>query len=168
MYGRLLAFVIGVGLLAGLVVPSQQPTVSPAYVADPVPPPKPVRPKPKPLDTIIERSSSGHFETEALVNGQTARFVIDTGASTIVLTKADATRAGIPFRPDLFKVVGRGASGELRGQEVIIRQLSVGPRVAYDQRALVLDDGLEISLLGQSFLGQIGTVTITADRMTLR
>jgi aspartyl protease family protein len=165
MYGRILAVLIGVGMLVALVVPDNGAADIPVPVR---PLPIPPKARPKPLDTVIERAPGGHFETEVLVNGQSVRAIVDTGASTIVLTTADATRAGISFRPDLFTVVGRGASGAVLGQEVVIRQIAVGQRTAFEQRALVVAEGLDVSLLGQSFLAQFGSVTITGDRMTLR
>ena len=119
-------------------------------------------------DHVIEKAPNGHFYVEAMVNGQLIRFVVDTGATTVALTKADAQRAGIAFSTDLFSVIGRGASGDVRGEDVAIHRIAIGQKEAFDVSGVVLDDGLDTSLLGQSFLSQLGSLTISGDRMVLR
>src|ERR671913_1996463 len=61
--------------------------------------------------TELERSSSGHFYTHAKVNGQLVRFLVDTGATGVALTVADAERVGIDVNPASFEIVGEGAAG---------------------------------------------------------
>ena len=119
------------------------------------------------VPTRIERSASGHFLTVANVNDEPIRFVVDTGADTVALTLADARRAHVIFDPDQFQVVGKGAAGAVRGQEVRIADLALDGKHATDVRAVVLEDS-DMSLLGQTFLRHIGTVTISDDTMTLQ
>ncbi len=120
------------------------------------------------LDTVLDRQSDGHFYADAMVNDNALRFVVDTGASVVALTKDDARAAGIAFNPSRFTVVARGASGNVRGQQVIVHHLSIGQKEAWDVEAVVVDDGLDVSLLGQTYLSQIGSVSIANDKMTLR
>ncbi len=171
MFGRLLAVMIFVGLAIGFIVPmgdAPQPQhVSQIAAITPLKHVAAVK-HPKPVETIIVRASDGHFYVDADVNGQLVHFVVDTGASMIALTKADALHAGISFNPGQFTIIGRGASGDVRGEEVNINRIAVDQHEAFDQRAVVLDDGLDVSLLGQSFLSKIGKVEIEGDRMTLR
>ncbi len=168
MFGRLLALMIVTGLAIGFVVPMGQAPVQRGPVeAAVMTPAKPAK-REKPVETVLNRAGNGHFYVDAEVNGQLVHFIVDTGASTIVLTKADAQHAAIPFTPGQFTVVGRGASGDVLGQEVKIGHIAVDQKEAYDQRAVVVDDGLDVSLLGQSFLSRIGTVVIDGDRMILR
>ena len=127
------------------------------------------RHKPEPrVDTVINRSDDGHFYVDAEVNGQLVHFVVDTGATSVALTLADAQRVGIPVSPERFEVVGRGASGDVRGQEININRIAIDQKEVYDAHGLVLDTGLDVSLLGQSFLSKVGTVLIEGDQMTLR
>ncbi len=120
------------------------------------------------LDTVLDRKDDGHFYVDALVNDNAIHFVVDTGASVVALTQEDARAAGIRFDPSRFQVVARGASGDVRGQQVTVHHLSIGQKEGWDVEAVVVADGLDVSLLGQSFLGQIGSVSIANDKMTLR
>ncbi len=120
------------------------------------------------LDTVLDRKADGHFYVDAMVNDNAIHFVVDTGASVVALTKDDARAAGIDFNPARFTVVARGASGDVRGQQVTVHHLAIGQKEAWDVEAVVVDDGLDVSLLGQSFLGEIGSVSIANDKMTLR
>lgn len=119
-------------------------------------------------ETVLERQPDGHFYADAQVNGRTIRFMIDTGATSVALTRDDAARAGVDFDPSRFDVVGTGASGPVRGQRVRIADLRLDLKQAANVDAAVLDDGLSVSLLGQSFLSRLATVQIERDRMILR
>ena len=164
MLGRIVMFAIGVALIAVFAFPAETPAPPPGQKAEVAPPKTPSQP----FETILKRDASGHFIADADVDGHKVRFVVDTGAAIVALTKADATRAGLAFSPDKFKVVGRGASGDVRGQEIRIARIAIDGKEARNVRAVVLDEGLDISLLGQNFLSKIGTVTIDGDRMVLK
>jgi len=113
----------------------------------------------------LERAPDGHFYAEAQVNGARIRFMVDTGASIVVLTPADAQRAAISLPSE--RMTARGAGGEIEVIPVSIERIAVGPLEARNVRAAVADQ-VHVSLLGQSFLSQIGTVEISGDRMVLR
>lgn len=117
--------------------------------------------------TTLTRQSNGHFFAKALVNGQSVDFLIDTGASGVALTEADARRIGIPLDPANYGVIGSGASGEVRGQFVTLGSVSLdGKRVEQIPGAVL--EGSEVSLLGQSFLSRMGHIEIVGDRMVIR
>ena len=120
-----------------------------------------------PRKTTLYRDVSGHFLTDAMVDGRAVRFMVDTGATSVVLTMADAQRAGIPFDPATFTVIGRGVSGDVRGTMIKLQSLTIGDHEVRDVEAAIVADGLDISLLGQSWLSKIGTVQISGDVMTL-
>ncbi|MDB5714650.1 MAG: aspartyl protease [Sphingomonadales bacterium] len=122
----------------------------------------------KSIDTVLQRHSDGHFYADVMVNDHVVHFLVDTGASSIALTQDDARTAGVDFNPASFEVVGRGASGDVEGQHVNIHHVAMGQKEAWDLKSVVLKDGLGTSLLGQSFLEQIGSVSINRDEMTLR
>ena len=117
--------------------------------------------------TTLERGANGHFFADAQVNGTTVHFLIDTGASGVALTADDARRAGLQFSSQEFSPVGSGASGEVRGKLVSLDSVSLGGRSVDNVSGVILEGG-EMSLLGQSFLSQMGTIEISGDRMTIR
>jgi aspartyl protease family protein len=165
MFAKFVIGTIGVGIAVGLMVPapSVQPTVEPAVaVAKPVLAPEPA------IDKVIERSDDGHFYVDAEVNGQLVHFLVDTGASSVVLTMADAKHVGLPFSEGQFSVIARGASGDVSGQIMKIGRVAIGRKEAFDVEGAVVAQGLDVSLLGQSFLSRIGTLVIDGDRMILR
>ncbi|HYG28865.1 MAG TPA: TIGR02281 family clan AA aspartic protease [Allosphingosinicella sp.] len=156
--------VVGVGI--GALMPSGTPNS--ARSAEPedsaaalVSPTEPLR------ELVINRRSDGHFYTAGLVNGREARFLIDTGATHIALTMDDAKELGIDVDPSQFEFVGEGAGGAVRGQVVMLDRVSIGGRVVTNAPAMVLE-GLNVNLLGQSVLSQIGTLEITRDRLVVR
>jgi aspartyl protease family protein len=113
----------------------------------------------------LVRDQNGHFYAEAQVNGARIRFLIDTGASIVALTRDDAQRAGISFGSERAKAIG--ADGEVEVIPVTIDRIAVGPIEAREVRGAVADN-LPVSLLGQSFLSRVGSVEIRGDRMVLR
>lgn len=113
----------------------------------------------------LERAGDGHFYAEAQVNGARILFMVDTGASIVALTPADAQRAGIALPSERTRVMGAG--GEIEVIPVSIDRIAIGPLAARQVRGAVAER-LTVSLLGQSFLSQVGSVEIRGDRMILR
>jgi aspartyl protease family protein len=120
----------------------------------------------RPRPTVLEREDNGHFFTVADINGEPIRMVVDTGATSIALTMEDAKRIGVDFDPNQFDVVGTGASGDIRGQEVLLDDVVLDGKRVSGIHALVLD-GLTISLLGQNYLRHYD-ISITGDSMTIK
>jgi aspartyl protease family protein len=114
------------------------------------------------------RAPDGHFYADVRINGATSRMLIDTGASQVVLTRADAQRAGIQARPGEFTAIAQTAGGEIALKPVTIDRLALGPVDSRDVPALVAEADLPVSLLGQSFLERVGTVEISGDELRLR
>lgn len=117
--------------------------------------------------TTLDRAADGHFYANAQVNGMPVRFLVDTGASGVALSAADAQRVGLSFLSSEFVAVGRGASGEVRGKLVTLDRVTLGGKSVDNVSGAILE-GSEMSLLGQSFLGRMGTIEITGDRMVIR
>ena len=113
----------------------------------------------------LTRAADGHFYADAMVNGARIHFLIDTGASIVALTPADAQRAGIALPAE--RATAQGAGGAIEVAPVIIERIAIGPLEARNVPGAVATQ-LPISLLGQSFLTQVGRVEISGDRMTLR
>jgi len=113
----------------------------------------------------LVREPDGHFYADAQVNGAQVRFMIDTGASFVALTREDAQRAGIPLNGERSTAMGVG--GAVQVSPVTIERIAIGSLAATQVQGAVADD-LNVSLLGQSFLAQVGSVEIRDDRMVLR
>ena len=113
----------------------------------------------------LTRAPDGHFYAEADVNGAQIRFLVDTGASFVALTPADAQRAGISH--GWTRAEAMGAGGRLEVSPVTIDRMSLGSVSVSRVSGAVIDD-LPVSLLGQSFLSQVGSVEIQGDRMVMR
>ena len=169
---RLLYLAVGLGLLAALVAPGhRQPDPAPPQTASTVtvaaPVAEPSATVPAFGETEIRRDDNGHFTVDARVNGQTTRFLVDTGADSIALTVDEARRLGLYVDPNGFTPVAIGASGEVRGQRVELAEIEVAGRRIEHPEALVLE-GLPTNLLGQSVLQKLGGVELSGDRMVLR
>jgi aspartyl protease family protein len=115
----------------------------------------------------LTRAQNGHFYADVDVNGTSVEFMIDTGATGIAMTEADARRAGVLLDPSGGGVVGEGAGGALTGQFVKLDRVRLGGRTVEGMQAAVVD-GASTNLLGQSFLSQFPEVTVRGDVMTLR
>jgi aspartyl protease family protein len=169
-----LTSVIVIGAGFGLLLPAERADpAAPQPVAQlSVSAPAPAAPAAKPAaqwraETRLTPGPGGHFHTSALVNGQSVDFIVDTGATTVALTIADARRIGLPVDPSTFTEVGMGAGGPVRGQEVTIDSVSLDGREVRTLRGVVLE-GLQGSLLGQSYLTRIGEVRMSGGVMILR
>lgn len=114
------------------------------------------------------RAADGHFYADARVNGAEIRMLIDTGASSVVLSRRDAQRAGIQARSGEFTVIGSTAGGEIALKPVTIDRMALGAVSSRNVPAVVAERELQVSLLGQSFLERVGNVEIDGDEMRLR
>ncbi len=171
-----LILVVAVGLGIGLLLPREQAVVAVPTPAEEAPVKTvrtPARATPAAAsagwggETRLRPAPNGHFFATAQVNGQPIRFIVDTGATTVALTVDDARRAGIAVDPSRFEVVGTGASGPVRGHPVTIQTISLDGKEARSLNGAVLE-GLEVSLLGQTFLSRFDEVRISGGEMILR
>ena len=112
-------------------------------------------------------SADGHYYLTADVNGAFIDFVVDTGATDIVLSEADARRAG--FTPSELDYIGRAqtANGEVRIAPVRIDRFAVGGIEDVGVRAVVNEGDLDGSLLGMSYLQRFNSVEISGGRLVL-
>ena len=117
---------------------------------------------------VFARANDGHFHAEALVDGTRIDFLIDTGASGIVLSPADARRLG--FNPDQldYSVWTSTANGEGRAAKVTLGSVELGRIRRADMPALVNQADMGGSLLGMKFLDSLGGFTVEGDKLVLR
>ena len=116
----------------------------------------------------IAKSGDGHYWAEAEVNDRRVRFLVDTGASAVALTIADAKRLGFePAKLDYTYEVTT-ASGPARAAAVKLERVSVSGAVVRDVDALVIEKGLDTSLLGMTYLGRLSRFEATRTALILR
>ena len=115
----------------------------------------------------VPRSPDGHYYLQTQVNGAPIRFVLDTGASMIVLTKEDATRAGL--NPDGLSYYSRAmtANGEVRTAPVKLESVTLGGFSDENVTALVNEGEMNDSLMGMDYLQRWGKIEIAAGTLTL-
>ena len=170
-FGPFIAVTIGAGLLVGWLAPSGPIAVeSPAASRE--------EQAAAQLDMlqqdqwnagemVLPRADDGHFYADVIVDGGSANMMVDTGASIVALTAGDADVAGVRWSEDQVQPVARGASGTVYGVPVTLGRVQVGDLEAQQVEAVVIPEGLDVSLLGQSFLSKIQRVEIEQDRMLL-
>jgi aspartyl protease family protein len=121
----------------------------------------------------LQRARDGHFHMEAEVTGpeggppQTIRFIVDTGATELVLSRGDAERLGYDLGELAFLGSARTANGVVRTAIVRLDRVEVGERSDRNVRALVNEGELEVSLLGMGYLDRFARIEMTRDRLRL-
>jgi aspartyl protease family protein len=122
-----------------------------------------------PVEVKIRKRLDGHFTVKAEVNGAVTTMIVDTGASTIVLSPEDAKKAGIDVSRLNFTVPVITANGRTVAAKVRLNTVAVGPLQREDVDALVAEPkALNESLLGMSFLGRLRSYEFSGDFLTLR
>lgn len=121
------------------------------------------------LRVSIGKASSGHFEADGVVNGAGVSFLVDTGASSVVLTMEAAKAAGI--QPDglSFTFPVSTANGMAFAAKVTLNEVRIGEIARNNVSAMVAEQGkLEQSLLGMSFLSTLSAYAVQQDQMILQ
>ncbi|WP_292080424.1 MULTISPECIES: retropepsin-like aspartic protease family protein [Brevundimonas] len=119
-------------------------------------------------DAQVVKGRDGHYWAEANIDGKAVRVLVDTGASVVALTRADALRLGVDPEPEAFTGRVQTASGVVRAAPVQLKTISVAGARVDRVEALVVEQGLEYSLLGMSYLGQLSAFSATPAGLTLR
>lgn len=115
----------------------------------------------------VAASDDGHYYLTAEVNGARVLFVVDTGASQIVLTARDAERAGLDPAGLGYFGSAQTANGMVRTAPVRLERFTLGPFEDRNLPAVVNAGDLDTSLLGMSYLGRFRTLAISGDRLHL-
>jgi aspartyl protease family protein len=104
----------------------------------------------------IQRGSNGHFNVQAEVDGRRMDFLIDTGASSIVLRESDAARLGIHPSRNEYSGTAATANGTVRVAPVELNRVDIGSLTVRNVRAIIIpDEALGQNLLGMSFLSRV-------------
>ena len=102
----------------------------------------------------LAADSRGHFVTEGAVNGSSVRFLVDTGATSIALPARDAERLGIDYRKGR-RAITQTANGPVNVYRVNLTTVRLGDIELQAVDAVVIEQGLDIALLGMSFLNRV-------------
>ncbi len=119
---------------------------------------------------MVARSGDNHFRVTARVDGTNIDFLVDTGASTIVLTYDDARAAGIDAGSLVFSIPVATANGTALVAPVKLGRIHLGDTIsATDVPAFVAaKKALNTSLLGMTFLSSLSSWEMRGDRLILR
>lgn len=117
---------------------------------------------------VVRAGPGGHFSIDARVNGRPVRFLIDTGATDIVLSPADARRIGFDLGRLRYTRAYRTANGMVSGAPVILNDLTIGPLRFSRLAASVNGAPMRGSLLGISFLKRFRSYEVKDNTLTLR
>jgi aspartyl protease family protein len=139
---------------------AQAAVMQPAY--------QPREPSTSGRNLMLESDRQGHFQVEARVDGRFIDFVVDTGASLVVLRESSAAMAGIRPQPRDYTAIAVTANGKIKAAPAKIDRIEIGGITVYDVPAMVLpDEALAKNLLGVSFLSRLRRYEYANGRLLL-
>ncbi len=116
----------------------------------------------------VPRAPDGHYYLDLEIDGTSVRFVIDTGASDVVLTKDDAKRIGIDVENLFYGDIANTANGEVRTARVRLQNVRLGEIVDLTVGASVNEGEMGTSLLGMTYLQRYSKIELGGGKMVLR
>jgi aspartyl protease family protein len=117
----------------------------------------------------LRPDAGGQYHADVEIEGQRIPMLVDTGATLVSLTYADASRLGVAPAPADYKVDVHTANGVAKAARVSLREVRVGTLQVRDVQALVMPrDVRGTSLLGMSFLQRLGGFQIASGTLVLR
>ena len=117
----------------------------------------------------VVRSAGGDFALTAHINGAHVPMVLDTGASSVVLTQDAAKAAHLPIEVLQYTVTVDTANGHTRAAAVTLDKIAVGGLIERNVAALVVKQGqLKNNLLGMTFLNRLQSWEVRGDRLWMR
>ena len=118
--------------------------------------------------TLDKNPRDGQFWTDARINNKKVTLLVDTGASAVALTPDDAKRAGVRLRSLDYNIPVNTAGGQVMAARTTLKSVKVGPIRVKDVSAFVIPDGLHVSLLGMTYLGEVRKIEVSPDKMVLK
>jgi len=115
----------------------------------------------------LRRADDGHFYARLRVNGAEIRFMVDTGATNLVLSQQDARRIGLAMDSLNYVLPASTANGTVYGAGVMLDRVEMGSFVDTDVRAMVNGGRMNISLLGMTYLDRFRSFSVEGDRLLL-
>lgn len=117
---------------------------------------------------VLRATHNGHFTVEAAIDGTPIDFMVDTGATTVVLSPDDASRVGLDPHALEYNAVFQTGNGRTSVALVTLDRLTIGSLDLYDVPAAVITKPMSMSLLGMSALEQLEGYEVDGDQMILR
>ncbi len=119
-------------------------------------------------DTVkVPRSPDGHYYLTLEIDGTPVEFVVDTGASQVVLSQLDARRIGIDPASLRYSGSANTANGVVRTAPVVLDKVALGDMVELRLPAVVNGGPMDESLLGMTYLGLYGRIEISNGVLVL-
>ena len=152
--------VVGVGLSRNIgnafTKPSESGTAVAMASARRAVPPQPKQDTSSYRTVKIEAGRGGHYFIDARVDGRNIDFVVDTGASKMVLRESSAAKLGIFPRPSEYTGRSSTANGVAKFAPVRLNRVEINGITVYDVEAAVMpDSALDVNLLGMTFLSRV-------------
>lgn len=118
-------------------------------------------------ELVIPAGGNGHYFVDGAVNGVQLQFLVDTGASTVVLSEADAQRAGVNIYTLDYDRAFQTANGVIHTASVTLDRVSIADLELEDVSATISRAPMSISLLGMSFLSRLNGYEVRNDDLIL-
>ena len=120
-------------------------------------------------EVTVFRQADGQFVVNASIGVAHVSFVLDTGASSVVVRAEDAMKLKVPMKRLVYDVEVATANGRTLAAETELPSLAIGTLVQTHVKALVARPGaLHENLLGMSYLNELSSFTISRDKLILR
>jgi aspartyl protease family protein len=116
---------------------------------------------------LFTMADDGQFHVQATVDGTAVRFILDTGASEVMLSAADARRLGFDPANLSYTRSYQTANGQVMGAPVVLKSVDIGPIHMSDVAASVLENPSDMSLLGMSFLSRLKGYQVQGSNLIL-
>jgi aspartyl protease family protein len=116
---------------------------------------------------LLQPDRNGHYRANAIINGNSVPMLVDTGATLVSLSQATADAIGLRLSQNDFNAAMSTAGGVVRGARITLRELRIGDITAYNVPAVVMPRGLNVNLLGMSFLSKISGFSVQAGNLVL-
>ncbi len=117
---------------------------------------------------VVPQRGDGHFHLTLDVNGTPVGFIVDTGASQVVLSRQDASRIGLDPANLTYSGAASTANGVVRTAPVVLDQVTLEGISDRDVRAVVNEGAMQTSLLGMTYLGRYDRIEIRNGELVLQ
>ena len=117
----------------------------------------------------IAADVSGHYLSDAVINGRSIRVVVDTGATSVALSSDAAKRLGLKIDPGAYALPVSTANGVTMGARVVLSEVRIGAITVSNVEAIVMKGGAlgDINLLGMSFLSKLRKFEVGGGQLVL-
>jgi aspartyl protease family protein len=119
-------------------------------------------------ELIIKRANDGHFYLYANLNGVAVKFMIDTGATNVVISAMDAKRVGLDPKALKYDLIAQTANGIVRVARAKVKELKVGNIIFKDFMVNVSTVETGVPLMGMAFLSRMEYYSFQGDTLILK